>query len=77
MLKEKDYGPLLTCALLVLLGTPFAVWLMANPEAIELARVWIDTNDVLWKIAVFLAIQPAMLAFWVWLNRRHNQAGTR
>lgn len=70
MLSEKDYGPMLVNVLLILIGTPFAVWLMANPDSIAAARTWLDANDVLWKVGMFIAVQPLMVIFWFWMKRR-------
>ena len=50
MLSEKGYGPMQVNVLLILIGTPFAVWLMANPDSIAAACTWLDVNDVLCKV---------------------------
>jgi len=70
MLNEKDCGPMLVNVLLILIGTPFAVWLMANPDSITTARAWLEANDVLWKVGTVIAVQPLMVVFWFWMKRR-------
>lgn len=71
MLNKNDAGPMLVNVLLILIGTPLAVWLMANPALITSARTWLDTNDLLWKMGVLIAVQPLMAIFWFWMKRRH------
>ena len=72
MLKNSDAGPMLVNILLIFVGTPVAVWLLANPQIITDVQQWANDNDFLWKVGAILAVQPLMVVFWFWMKRRQG-----
>lgn len=44
--------------LMILIGTPLAVWILANPDIVNDAKNFIEETQLLWKIGAFIAIQP-------------------
>lgn len=72
MLRRSDAGPMLVNVLLILVGTPAAVWLLANPDVMTDLQQRVSDYDVIWNLVAVLAIQPLMVIFWFWMKRRQG-----